>query len=124
VTRGMIRSVPRSPQRAHGEAYVQVRVPAAVKNAVIDACEVLGCSLNAWLVEAIQKGLRDDLGLPEPPPAKAGLPTPADMIRQWAAGERVLMPCGAVEPCAAVGPDGVWSHDGMGFCGACGIRVV
>lgn len=120
---GMSRSVPRSPQRAHGDAFVQVRVPAVLKNAVIDRCEALGCSLNAWLVEAVRKGLRDDLGLPEPPPAKAGLPTPADMIRVWAAGERVLMPCGAVGSCAAVGVDGTWVHDGMGFCTCCGIRV-
>lgn len=121
---GMMGSVSRSPQRAHGDAFVQVRVSADLKNAVIDRCEALGCSLNAWLVEAIQKGLRDDLGLPEPPPAKAGLPTAADMIREWAVGERVVMPCGVVERCAAVGVDGVWAHDGMGFCTYCGIRVV
>jgi len=120
--RGMILS--RSPQRAHGDAFVQVRVSAELKNAVIDRCEALGCSLNAWLVEAVRKGLRDDLGLPEPPVAKAPLPSPADMIREWAAGERVMMPCGAVERCAAVGEGGVWSHDGMGFCVECGIRVV
>lgn len=115
--------VPRSPQRAVGPAYLQVRLPAELKNAVIDRCEALGCSLNAWLVEVLRKGLRDDLGLPEPPVAKAPLPTPADMIREWAAGERLLMPCGAVEPCPAVGPDGTWEHDGMGFCVECGIRV-
>ena len=116
--------MPRSPQRAHGPAYLQVRLPATLKNAVIDRCEALQCSLNAWLVEALQKALRDDLGLPEPPPAKAPLPTPADMIREWAVGERVSMPCGKVGRCAAVGDDGVWSHDGMGFCVSCGIRVV
>lgn len=121
--RGMIRSVSRSPQRAHGPAFLQVRLPAELKNAVIDRCEALGCSLNAWLVEALRKGLRDDLGLPEPPPARVPLPTHVDMIREWAAGERVLMPCGVVGRCAAVGVDGVWVHDGMGFCRECGIRV-
>lgn len=115
--------MPRSPQRAHGPAFLQVRLPAELKNAVIDRCEALGCSLNAWLVEALRKGLRDDLGLPEPPPAKAALPTPADMIREWAVGERLVMPCGATTRCAALEPDGTWGHDGMGFCRSCGIRV-
>ena len=115
--------MPRSPQRASGPAFLQVRLPAELKNAVIDRCEALECSLNAWLVEALRKGLRDDLGLPEPPPAKAPLPTPADMIREWAAGERVLFPCGRTDNCTAVAPDGAWVHDGMGFCRECGIRV-
>ena len=116
--------MPRSPQRAHGDAYLQIRLPADLKNAVIDRCEVLSCSLNAWLVEALRKGLRDDLGLPEPPPAKAGLPTPADMIREWAVGEKILMPCGVTTSCAAMNSDGTWTHDGMGFCNECGIRVI
>jgi hypothetical protein len=115
--------VPRSPQRAYGPTYLQVRLPATIKNAIIDRCEALQCSLNAWMVEALQKALRDELGLPEPPPAKTPLPTPADMIRQWAVGEPVLMPCGATEPCPAVTADGVWVHDHMGFCTTCGIRV-
>jgi hypothetical protein len=116
--------MPRSPQRAHGPAYLQIRLPAELKNAVIDRCEALQCSLNAWLVEALQKALRDELGLPEPPPAKAPLPTPADMIREWAAGERLLMPCGKTEPCSATSTSGSWVHDGMGFCVECGIRVL
>ena len=117
--------MPRAPQPATGrEAYVQVKVPGWLKNELISHCESEQISLNAWLVEAIRAGLRSDLALPEPPPARAGLPTTADMIRQWAAGERVMMPCGTTEPCGAVGEDGRWSHDGMGFCVECGIRVV
>jgi hypothetical protein len=43
------------------------------------------------------------------------------MIRQWATGERTIMPCGKTE-CAVA--DSQWSHDGMGFCNECGIRVI
>lgn len=116
--------MPRSPQRATGEtAYLQVRLPGWLKNEIIDRCEADGISLNAWLVEALQTGIRTDLQLPPPPQAVAPLPTTADMIRQWATGERVLTPCGQ-ELCAALDDEGRWSHDGMGFCRECGIRVV
>jgi len=116
--------MPRKPLPATGPTYLQVRVPADIKNHVITHCETLQCSLNAWLVECIRRGLREAWGLPEPPPARAPLPTTGDVIREWAAGERLVMPCGATRRCAAVGEDGVWVHDGMGFCGECGIRVV
>ena len=115
---------PPQPSTTNGPNYLQIRLPGWIKNQIINHCEKLGCSLNAWLVEAVQAQLRADLRLPDPPPAKAALPTTADMIRLWAVGERVVMPCGAVEPCSAVDPEGRWVHDGLGFCGFCGIRVV
>ena len=122
---GITCQMPRSPQKATGqEAYVQVKVPGWLKNELIAHCGQMGISLNAWLVEAIRAGLRNDLSLPQPPPARAGLPTTADMIRQWATGERLLMPCGKTQTCGAVDDDGRWDHDGMGFCRECGIRVV
>ncbi len=116
--------MPRTPQKATGQtAYLQIRLPGWLKNQIIDRCETDSISLNAWLIEALQTAIRNDLQLPTPPPAKAPLPTTADMIRQWATGERVLTPCGK-ELCAALDDEGRWSHDGMGFCNECGIRVI
>ena len=117
--------MPRSPQRAVGaEVYVQVKVPGWLKNDLIDHCESRQISLNAWLVEAIRAQLNLELDLPAAPQAKAPLPTTADMIRGWATGERTMMPCGRFDTCGAVDDDGRWSHDGMGFCNECGIRVI
>lgn len=117
--------MPREPQRATGDlAYLQIRLPGWLKNQVIDHCESRGISLNAWLVETVRTQLRNELQLPEPPPARAPLPTTADMIRSWATGERILMPCGKTDTCQAVDENGQWSHDGMGFCRECGIRIV
>lgn len=116
--------MPRSPQIANPEVgnYIQVRIPGWLKNDIIDHCAKLECSLNAWLVEAIQAALRSDRGLPEPPQARAPLPTTADQIRAWAVGERLIMPCGKQQCSADQG--GTWVHDGMGFCRECNIRVL
>lgn len=116
--------MPRTPQRATGKtAYLQIRLPGWLKNQTIDHCHNLNISLNAWLIEAVQQALRTDLQLPTPPPAAAPLPTTADMIRQWATGERILTPCGK-QTCPATEQDDYrWEHDGMAFCNECGIRV-
>lgn len=116
--------MPRSPQEADPDLpnYIQIRLPGWLKNEIILHCESLGCSLNAWLLEAVQAFLRANRGLPEPPVARAPLPNTADQIRSWALGERLLMPCGKEKSCPAY--DGnTWAHDGMGFCRECGIRV-
>jgi hypothetical protein len=116
--------VPRGPQPANPDSqnYLQIRLPGWLKNEIITHCEILDCSLNAWLVEAVQSALRADRGLPEPPQARAPLPTTADQIRAWAVGERLVMPCGRTQGCSAYDGD-TWSHDGMGFCHECGIRI-
>ena len=102
--------------------YVQIRLPGWLKNQIIEHCESLDCTLNAWLVETVIAAIRQEQGLPQPPPARAPLPTVADQIRAWALGERMVMPCGKTESCAAFDGD-TWHHDGMGFCNSCGIRV-
>lgn len=114
----------RAPQPANPDSsnYLQVRLPGWLKNDIIDHCQKLGCSLNAWLVESLRASLRVERGLPEPPPARAPLPTTADQIRAWAVGEKLLTPCGKME-CPAMSGD-TWEHDSMGFCVHCGIRVV
>lgn len=116
--------MPRQPQIANPDVanYLQIRLPGWLKNEIIHHCETIGCSLNAWLVEAMQASLREGRGLPEPPPARAPLPTTADQIRAWAVGERVMMPCGKLQCDADKG--GTWVHDSMGFCRECGIRVL
>ena len=117
--------MPRAPQPANPNSsnYLQIRLPGWLKNDVIAHCENLGCSLNAWLLESLQTSLRQDRGLPEPPPSRAPLPNTSDQIRAWAVGERMLTPCGKQTSCSAWDGD-TWVHDGMGFCKECGIRVV
>jgi hypothetical protein len=104
-------------------AQVNAKVPGWLKNEIVTHCKENGVGLNAWIVEALRKGLRDDLGLPEPPPARAPLPTVADQIREWAVGERIVTPCGRIKECPATQGE-TWEHGGMTFCRDCGIRVI
>lgn len=114
----------RKPVRADPDQmnYIQVRLPGWLKNEVLDLCESQGASLNGWLVEAVRAAVRSERGLPEPPPARVPLPTPADEIRQWALGETIMTPCGQTGTCPGTLGD-TWDHDGMTFCRECQIRV-
>lgn len=116
--------MPRPPQPATGNlAYLQIRLPGWLKNQIITHTQNQNTTLNAWLIEAIQHALRTDLQLPPPPPAAAPPPTTADMIRQWATGQRTITPCGKTQPCTGQTQTGQWTHDGMHFCTECGIRT-
>ena len=76
------------------------------------------------MISVVQRALREEWGVPEPPRAVRGLPTTADEIRAYVAGERLLGPCGlVVGECVAVS-GGVRVAGGLGFCSGCGVRVV
>ena len=103
--------------------FVQVRLNGALKNEVVKHCDERGYSLNAWLVEIVKYGLRMQKGIPEPPQAFAPLPTPAEEIRAWAEGRKILTPCGKQGECYGTQNEPEF-HDGYGFCKECSIRVV
>lgn len=101
---------------------ILVRMPASIKKDLDALCDSQGVSLNAWVVEMIKYGLRHQRGLPQPPQAVAPLPTPADEIRAWAEGQKVLTPCGKRGECYGTThpPE---TYDGMSFCKECQIRI-
>lgn len=120
--------MPRPPAPAAGDdivTYLGIRLPGWLKNQVIAHCRDLDCAINGWMIEVIRRALRDEQGLPEPPPARAPLVTAEDEIRAYLRGERILTPCGKqdVSDCTAQQPDGTWDHHGLSFCRSCGIRV-
>lgn len=102
------------------ECNLVVRIPGWLKNDIHALCADLSVSMNQWALSVLRDAVRASRGLPEPPPAKVGLPTPADQIRAWAAGEKIMMPCGLLEPCPGLSPD---EFAKMGFCPECQIRV-
>lgn len=115
--------MPKQPRRIPNhdeECQLAVRIPGWFKNQIVDLCEREGVPVSVWVVAQLQRGVLEGRGVPEPPPARVGLPTVVDEIRAYVLGERVLLPCGRVGSCAGLVPEVV---GGVGFCGECGIRV-
>lgn len=100
-------------------AVVYARVPAELHNQVVEAAALEGVTVNAWVTLALRSAVRHGLGLPDPVPV-APLPDPVAAVTAWAAGERLLGPCGRSWPCdASAGGDTV---GGVTWC-RCGIRL-
>jgi hypothetical protein len=113
--------MPRRPQKAKnldGEYQLVVRVPGWLKNQILAHCKSTGVSLNAWMANRLYLDLQAERGLPEPPQGRAPLPTPADQIRAWASGEKLLMPCGKTD-CTPK----LETVSGATYCKECRIRV-
>lgn len=109
---------PQKAKKADGKYNVVVTIPGWLKNQLIDHCKKQGTSLNTWIGNVLYKAVQAEQGLPEPPPARAPLPTTADQIRAWAAGERIVYPCGRTE--CEVTPQTV---NGITYCANCRIRI-
>ena len=113
--------MPRRPQKAKrkdGKYNVTVVLPGWLKNDLIAHCAKKKVSLNEWLVNRIYNDILEDRGIPEPPQARAPIPTPADQIRAWAMGEKLTMPCGQTSCDMVVEEVGT-----AGYCKTCRIRV-
>jgi len=116
--------MPKSPQRTNPDTQINlaVRIPGWLKNQVVDYLEETDQSLNQWFTSVLQRALREGWGVPEPPPAQRPLPTTADEVRAWAAGDRLLGPCGrGVGDC--VGLVERFEVSGLVFCSGCSIRL-
>ena len=117
--------MPHKPTRAQQpdvDYHVILRVPGWFKNQIIDLAESNGVSVNQWLLSAIRSAVLEQQGVPEPPQARAPLPTTVDQIRAYAEGERLTLPCGKVgTECA-----GTTDARPLGthlYCPECNIRV-
>jgi len=115
--------MPRAKRAPVGE-YVQlnVRLPGGVKNEVMRAAKRNKATTNAWLVQVLRRALREEWGLPEPPPAVSPLATISDEIESIATKRPIITPCGKVSPCDGTNLPTL-DLDGMSFCRSCDIRV-
>lgn len=111
-------------RRAPADEYVQIniRVPGRIKNDVMRAAKRNDATMNAWLVQVLRRALREEWGIPEPPPAVRPLATIADQIESFATNRPLIMPCGKMSTCEGAGAPPL-DLDGMSFCSVCNIRV-
>jgi len=89
---------------------------------MIEHAKKLGVPYTNWAVLALVKHLNDETGVPEPPPARAPLPSPVDELNAYLRGERLLLPCGR-EGLSCPGTERIEFVGGLGFCPECRIRV-
>lgn len=102
--------------------YIQVRIPGRLKNEIISLAAEQNCSVNIWITQILESAVRAKKGIPEPPPARAPLPTVRDELRAYLKGEKLLTPCGREGSCTGTETPPMLV-DGLGFCSECSIRV-
>ena len=102
---------------------IHVKVPGSLKQQIVSHAAKLGVPVGTWIVAVLRSALYHQQGLPEPPRAFAPLPTPAEEIRAYAEGRKVLTPCGKQGSCAGTEQPPVTIGE-MGFCRECDIRIV
>lgn len=117
--------MPHKPQRANqpdSNYHVILRLPGWLKNQIIDLAAANGVSVNQWLNTAVHKAALEQHGIPEPPQARAPLPTTVDQIRAYAEGEKLVLPCGRQgDSCeGTLNPQPLGVHL---YCPECHIRV-
>lgn len=111
----------RKPVRANlpdGTYNLVIRVPGWLKNDVVDFCASEELGINEWLSTVVLSALRDGRGLPPAPEPSGTLPTTADQIRAYMAGEKLTQPCGRTD-CQ---PE-LQQLQKMLFCKNCGVRA-
>jgi hypothetical protein len=112
--------MPLEPQRAsnpEGKYNLTVVIPGWLKNRILEHCESLGISITEWVATRLMLDIREERGLPAPPPAVKGIPDATDSIREWLTGERTIQPCGKTD----CNPE--WEElQKMKFCTKCGVR--
>lgn len=104
------------------ESVLYLRLPHGLKRDLQACATEAGLSTNAWAVNVLRLALREMRGFPAPPPALAPLPTPAESLRAYLAGEPLLTPCGQQGTCAGLDGDPEVLH-GVRWCRECGIRL-
>lgn len=83
----------RHPKAIH---TINLKITGAQKNLLIDAAREKGLSLTDFINWVIWEYCQTEKDMP-PAPAPVPKPTPADYLRSYLEGERILMPCGKEE---------------------------
>jgi hypothetical protein len=97
---------------------IVLRVKGRDKNEMIRYANKLGMSLSDFILYAVWAFILNEKGLPAPGSAQFQIPTPAEELRAYFTGVKLLKPCGQAEcdmKLVLVG--------GMEFCSSCNVRI-
>ena len=101
-------------------AVLYVRLPGWLKNQITEHCNTEGVTVTSWTANVLKRAIEDDLGIPPSPRGRAPIPTAADVLRGYLAGEEIIEPCGKVAPCERTGTVSV---AGVEYCDHCNVRI-
>ena len=101
---------------------LHVHMPVWVKELVAATAEEEGMSMSQFCAHVLAVAARDTIGIPEPPPAVAPLPTVSDVLRTYIEGSKMIGPCGNAWPCEYSEEASKFIGDAE-FCGSCNVRV-
>jgi hypothetical protein len=113
--------MPRKPQRARkrdAKYNIVVSMPGWLKNEIVDLCRREKTGINQWALWVLKRAVDEAQGLPPAPEPKAGMPTVADELRAYLAGEKIMYPCGRTDCEPEI--EQLQNH---GFCKKCGVRA-
>jgi hypothetical protein len=112
----------RKPLRASkpdGKYNIVIRIPGWLKNQLVEHCASNDSTINQWVSAVVLEALREQKGLPPAPDPTSRIPTTADQIHAYMAGEKLTQPCGRTD-CE---PE--WQQlQNMRFCKKCGVRGI
>ena len=108
---------PKQSRHPKSEHVVTIKVTGAQKNLLIKAAEEAGMSLSGFMNYTIWEFCQSEKSIP-PAPAPNPKPTPADYLRSYLDGTKILMPCGK-EECNMQ----IVTFDKAEYCNTCSFRV-
>lgn len=103
---------------------LHISVPVWLKNVLQEAAEEKGMSVSQLCCFVLDAGARDTIDLPKRPDPAAPVPTVADVLRGYVAGEvdRLIGPCGDPWPCS-YDPEQEFVLGEFRFCHFCDVCV-
>jgi hypothetical protein len=104
-------------------AHLHISLPLWVKELVFAAAEKEETSVSQYCAHVLSTLARDTIGIPNPPPAAAPIPSVSDVLRAYVAGEdKLIGPCGEPWPCEYDQDQSNYIGE-CEFCNHCGVRV-
>ena len=104
------------------QVSIHMSMPAWVKELIAEAAEAEGMSMSQYCAHILALRARDTIGIPNPPPAVAPIPTVSDVLRTYVDGSKMIGPCGEPWPCEYREESSKFIGDAE-FCGTCNVRV-
>lgn len=101
---------------------LHIHMPQWVKELVASAAEEEGLSMSQYCAHVLAMRARDTIGVPNPPPAAAPIPSVSDVLRSYVDGGKLIGPCGEPWPCQYSEDSSKFIGD-VEFCGECNVRV-